>query len=68
MRSATSGKKEHQALANQRLLERFGVGKAMKPVASRAANDEAPEPEQMEGTLPKQNKPRLVTRRPYRRR
>lgn len=67
-RSATSGKKEHQALANQRLLARFGVGKVSKPVASKVANDEAPEPEQTEGTLPKQNRLRPVTRQPYRRR
>ncbi len=67
-RSATSGNRERQCMADQRLRERFGVGKVSKPVASQAANDEAPGPEQTEGTLPRQNRLRPVTRRPYQRR
>lgn len=55
-------------MADQRLRERLGVGKVSKSATSEAANDQAPEPEQTEGTLPKQNRLRPVTRRPYQRR
>ncbi len=66
-RSATSAK-EPKYVADRRLLERFAGDKVSKPVASQAANDEAPGPEQTEGTLSKQNRLRPVTRRPYQRR